>query len=85
MIPYDHHLLPVHLPSIEAVCDTTAGAEALPDIDVVKRKFVINLVLPSSDQAGELRLIFETVSHSFNSTFFQPPSIYPAAGSKSSY
>ena len=38
------------------------GAEALPDIDAVKKKFVINLVLPSSDQTGELRLIFETVS-----------------------
>ena len=39
-----------------------SGAEALPDIDVVKKKFVINLVLPSGDQTGELRLIFETVS-----------------------
>jgi hypothetical protein len=36
------------------------GAEALPDIDVAKRRFIINLVLPSSDQSGELRLIFET-------------------------
>ena len=37
------------------------GAEALPDIDVGKRKFNINIVMPSSDQTGELRLSFETV------------------------
>ncbi|CAI8055859.1 Fermitin family homolog 1 [Geodia barretti] len=36
------------------------GAEALSDMDMVKKKFVINLVMPSSDQTGELRLIFET-------------------------
>ena len=41
---------------------TGAGAEALSDMDMVKKKFVINLVMPSSDQTGELRLIFETVS-----------------------
>ena len=38
-----------------------SGAEALPDIEVGKRKFNINIVMPSSDQTGELRLSFETV------------------------
>ena len=43
------------------VCLSAPGAEALPDIEVGKRKFNINIVMPSSDQTGELRLSFETV------------------------
>ena len=39
------------------------GAEVFPDIDVGKRKFAMNIVPPTSDQSGELRLAFETVSY----------------------
>lgn len=35
------------------------GAEALPDLDVAKKKFSINIILPSSDETGEFRLTFE--------------------------
>ncbi len=38
------------------------GAEAIPDVDVSKRKFAMNIILPSSDETGEIRLVFESVS-----------------------
>lgn len=38
------------------------GAEAIPDVDVGKRKYAMNIILPSSDETGEIRLIFENVS-----------------------
>ena len=38
------------------------GAEAIPDVDVSKKKFAMNIILPSSDETGEIRLVFESVS-----------------------
>lgn len=38
------------------------GAEAIPDVDVGKRKFAMNIILPSSDETGEIRLLFDSVS-----------------------
>ncbi len=38
------------------------GAESLPDVDVSKRKYALNIILPSSDETGEIRLLFENVS-----------------------
>ena len=38
------------------------GAEAIPDVDVSKKKFAMNIILPSSDETGEIRLVFENVS-----------------------
>lgn len=40
------------------------GAEAIPDVDVGKRKYAMNIILPSSDETGEIRLIFENVRES---------------------
>ena len=37
------------------------GAEAIPDLEVAKRKFAFNIVLPSSDETGEIRLTLDTV------------------------
>ena len=37
------------------------GAESLPDVDVGKKKFALNIILPSSDETGEIRLLFENV------------------------
>ena len=37
------------------------GAEAIPDIDVSKKRFAMNIMLPSSDETGEIRLAFENV------------------------
>ena len=39
------------------------GAEAIPDVDVSKKKFAMNIILPSSDETGEIRLVFESVSN----------------------
>lgn len=36
------------------------GAEAIPDVDVSKKKFAMNIILPSSDETGEIRLVFES-------------------------
>jgi len=36
------------------------GAEAIPDIDVGKKRFSMNIMLPSSDETGEIRLVFDT-------------------------
>ena len=44
------------------VSDHLVGAEAIPDIDVGKKKFALNIMLPSSDETGEIRLVFDTVS-----------------------
>ncbi len=41
------------------------GAEAIPDVDVGKRKFAMNIILPSSDETGEIRLLFDSVSPFF--------------------
>lgn len=38
------------------------GAESLPDVDVGKRKYALNIILPSSDETGEIRLVFENVN-----------------------
>ena len=38
------------------------GAEAIPDVDVSKKRFAMNIILPSSDETGEIRLVFENVS-----------------------
>lgn len=38
------------------------GAEAIPDVDVSRKKFAMNIILPSSDETGEIRLLFESVS-----------------------
>ena len=38
------------------------GAEAIPDVDVGKKKYAMNIILPSSDETGEIRLLFESVS-----------------------
>ena len=38
------------------------GAEAIPDIDVAKKRFAMNIILPSSDETGEIRLVFDSVS-----------------------
>ena len=38
------------------------GAEAIPDVDVGKKRFAMNIILPSSDETGEIRLVFESVS-----------------------
>ncbi len=38
------------------------GAESIPDVDVGKKKFALNIILPSSDDTGEIRLVFENVS-----------------------
>eukprot|EP00731_Ephydatia_muelleri_P027760 Em0019g633a len=35
-------------------------SEAVPDVDVSKKKFGMNIILPSSDETGELRLTFDT-------------------------
>lgn len=43
------------------VCVYPVGAEAVPDLDLTKRKFCFNIILPSSDEAKELRLYFDTV------------------------
>lgn len=37
------------------------GAESIPDVDVGKRRFALNIILPSSDDTGEIRLVFENV------------------------
>ena len=37
------------------------GAESIPDVDVGKKKFALNIILPSSDDTGEIRLVFENV------------------------
>ena len=39
-----------------------SGAEAIPDIDVAKKRFAMNIMLPSSDETGEIRLLFDSVS-----------------------
>lgn len=39
------------------------GAEAIPDVDVSKKRFAMNIILPSSDETGEIRLVFESVSY----------------------
>lgn len=36
------------------------GAEAIPDIDVAKKRFAMNIMLPSSDETGEIRLLFDS-------------------------
>ena len=41
------------------------GAEAIPDVDVSKKKFAMNIILPSSDETGEIRLVFENVSWTY--------------------
>ena len=41
------------------------GAESLPDVDVGKRKYALNIILPSSDETGEIRLGFENVRSLF--------------------
>ena len=41
------------------------GAESLPDVDVGKRKYALNIILPSSDETGEIRLVFENVRSLF--------------------
>ena len=38
------------------------GAEAIPDVDVSKKRYAMNIILPSSDETGEIRLVFENVS-----------------------
>lgn len=38
------------------------GAEAIPDVDISKKRFAMNIILPSSDETGEIRLVFENVS-----------------------
>ena len=38
------------------------GAESFPDIDLGKKRFALNIILPSSDETGEIRLVFENVS-----------------------
>ena len=43
------------------MCVYPVGAEAVPDLDLTKRKFCFNIILPSSDEAKELRLYFDTV------------------------
>ncbi|XP_003384623.1 PREDICTED: fermitin family homolog 2-like [Amphimedon queenslandica] len=37
------------------------GAEAVPDLDLTKRKYCFNVLLPTSDENKELRLYFDTV------------------------
>ena len=46
------------------------GAEAIPELDVSKRKYIFRILLPSSDDTGEIRLFFDTVSYSYH-LFFQ--------------
>lgn len=36
------------------------GAETIPDVDVSKKKFAMNIILPSSDETGEIRLVFDS-------------------------
>jgi hypothetical protein len=38
------------------------GAESIPDVDVGKKRYALNIILPSSDETGEIRLVFENVS-----------------------
>lgn len=38
------------------------GAESIPDVDVGRKRFALNIILPSSDDTGEIRLVFENVS-----------------------
>lgn len=47
--------------NVTCIASSTAGAEAIPDIDVSKKKFAMNIILPSSDETGEIRLVFESV------------------------
>ena len=37
------------------------GAEAIPDLDIAKRKYCFRILLPSSDETGEVRMYFDTV------------------------
>ena len=38
------------------------GAESIPDVDVGKKRYALNIILPSSDDTGEIKLVFENVS-----------------------
>ena len=40
------------------------GAESIPDVDVGKKRYALNIILPSSDDTGEIRLVFENVCRS---------------------
>ena len=48
------------------------GAEAIPELDVSKRKYIFRILLPSSDDTGEIRLFFDTVSYSYHLFFSNP-------------
>lgn len=39
------------------------GAESIPDVDVGKKRYALNIILPSSDDTGEIRLVFENVCY----------------------
>jgi hypothetical protein len=52
-----------HCISCVCVCVCVfVGSEIAPDLDIPKRKFCFNLILPTSDETREIRLYFDTVS-----------------------
>ena len=53
------------------------GAEAIPDVDVSKKKFAMNIILPSSDETGEIRLVFENVSWTYLHMYMYPTHVPP--------
>ena len=38
------------------------GAKAVPDVDVNRGRYAMNIIMPSSEETDEFRLTFESVS-----------------------